>query len=306
MGGWRKPLVSCQVCLSTLKAGDLFCSSCGAIVPEHSPKPQVAGVRGRIAGERKSLTVLCADLQRSTDLISELDPEAAISRLEPALIAMRTAVRRSRGIVSKEGGDGLIALFGAPHADDNHAVMACHAAVELVRRIRLLDDPALQVRVGVHSGYVVAHVIEADFSSIYEAGGPAVHLVKRLESAAQGGHILVSESCQSLATGLVTFNTLPPKRLEGFSAPVPCYELAEISGLTRWRARSTKGLSSFVGRADEVSLLARAAQDIGSSGPHTASVGNAATCETPNGRSIVSGVRQKGWRGPEARDNTPR
>ena len=96
--------MSCQVCRSILKAGDLFCASCGAIAPEHSVKPQAAEVRGRIAGERKYLTVLCADLQRSTDLISELDPEAAISRLEPALIAMRTAVRRSRGIVSKEGG----------------------------------------------------------------------------------------------------------------------------------------------------------------------------------------------------------
>jgi class 3 adenylate cyclase len=103
--------VSCQVCLSTLKAGDLYCSSCGAVVPEHLAKPQVVEVRDRIAGERKYLTVLCADLQRSTDLISELDPEAAISRLEPALIAMRTAVRRNRGIVSKEGGDGLIALL---------------------------------------------------------------------------------------------------------------------------------------------------------------------------------------------------
>src|ERR1700730_11294571 len=207
----KEPRVFCQVCLSTLKPGDVFCSSCGSVVPENAAKPPGAEVRGRIAGERKYLTVLCADLQRSTDLISELDPEAAISRLEPALIALRTAVRRNRGIVSKEGGDGLIALFGAPHADDNHALMACYAAVELVNRIKLLDDPALQVRVGVHSGYVVAHVIEADFSSIYEAGGPAVHLVKRLESAALGGPILVSESCHNLCSGLVKFNALPPQ-----------------------------------------------------------------------------------------------
>jgi Adenylate cyclase, family 3 (some proteins contain HAMP domain) len=108
--------VSCQVCSSTLRAGDLFCSACGAVVPNHPKSPPASEVRGRIAGERKFLTVLCSDLQRSTDLISELDPEEAISRLEPALIAMRTAVRRNRGIVSKEGGDGLIALFGAPHA----------------------------------------------------------------------------------------------------------------------------------------------------------------------------------------------
>ena len=188
----------CQVCSSTLRAGDLFCSACGAVVPNHPPNLSVSDARGRIAGERKFLTVLCSDLQRSTDLISELDPEEAISRLEPALIAMRTAVRRNRGIVSKEGGDGLIGLFGAPHADDNHAVMACNAAIELVRRIKLLEDPDLHVRVGIHSGYVVTHVIEADLSSIYEAGGPAVHLVKRFESAAQAGQILASESCQSL------------------------------------------------------------------------------------------------------------
>lgn len=293
--------MSCQVCQSTLKAGDLYCSSCGAVVPDHPP--QLTEVRGRIAGERKYLTVLCADLQRSTDLISELDPEAAISRLEPALIAMRTAVRRNRGIVSKEGGDGLIALFGAPHADDNHAVMACHAAVELVRRIKLLNDPALQVRVGVHSGYVVAHVIEADFSSIYEAGGPAVHLVKRLESAAQAGQILVSESCQSLAAGLVIFNTLPPKRLEGFSAPVPCYELAEISGLTRWRARSTKGLSSFVGRAEEMSLLERAAGEVGSSGQIIALVGTAGIGKSRMAHEFVGALREKNWQLLEAEGN---
>lgn len=291
----------CQVCQSTLKAGDLYCSSCGAVVPEHAPVAPV--VRSRIAGERKYLTVLCADLQRSTDLISELDPEAAISRLEPALIAMRTAVRRNRGIVSKEGGDGLIALFGAPHADDNHAVMACHAAVELVRRVKLLNDPALQVRVGVHSGYVVAHVIEADFSSIYEAGGPAVHLVKRLESAAQAGQILVSESCQSLAAGMVTFNALPPRRLEGFSALVPCYELAEISGLTRWRARSTRGLSSFVGRAEEISLLERAAREAGSPGQIVALVGTAGIGKSRIAHEFVGALREKNWQVLEAEGN---
>ena len=199
----------CQVCSSTLKAGDLFCSGCGAVVPDHPPRPPATEAQDRIAGERKYLTVLCADLQRSTDLISGLDPEEAISRLEPALIAMRTAVRRNHGIVSKEGGDGLIALFGAPHADDNHAVMACHAAVELVRRINLLEDPELKVRVGIHSGYVVAHVIEADFSSIYEAGGPAVHLVKRLENASQAGQILVSESCRKCSSASSNHSSQP-------------------------------------------------------------------------------------------------
>jgi class 3 adenylate cyclase/tetratricopeptide (TPR) repeat protein len=298
--------VICQVCLSSLKAGDLFCSSCGAAIPDHPaapPRAPAAEARGRIAGERKYLTVLCVDLQRSTDLISDLDPEEAISRLEPALVAMRTAVRRNRGIVSKEGGDGLIALFGAPHADDNHALMACHAAVELVRRIKLLNDPDLHVRVGLHSGYVVAHTIEADLSSIYEAGGPAVHLVKRFESAAQAGQILVSESCQSLSAGLVTFKKLPPRRMEGFPGPVPCYELVEISGLTRWRARSTKGLSSFVGRSEEASLLERAAQEARNSGQIVALVGTAGVGKSRMAHEFVESLRQQDWQVLEAECN---
>jgi class 3 adenylate cyclase/tetratricopeptide (TPR) repeat protein len=298
--------VTCQVCLSLLKAGDLFCSSCGAAVPDGSamaPRAPAVEARGRIAGERKYLTVLCVDLQRSTVLISDLDPEEAISRLEPALIAMRTAVRRNRGIVSKEGGDGLIALFGAPHADDNHAVMACYAAVDLVRRIKLLNDPELHVRVGLHSGYVVTHTIEADLSSIYEAGGPAVHLVKRFEGAAQAGQILVSESCQSLCAGLVTFRSLPPRRMDGFPAPVPCYELVEISGLTRWRARSTKGLSSFVGRTEETLVLERAAQAARSQGQIVALVGTAGVGKSRMAHEFVEGLRQQDWQVLEAACN---
>ena len=293
----------CLVCSSALRAGDLFCSACGAVVPGHPPSPPAPEAPGRIAGERKYLTVLCVDLQRSTDLISELDPEEAISRLEPALIAMRTAVRRNRGIVSKEGGDGLIALFGAPHADDNHAVMACHAAVELVRRIKLLEDPDLHVRVGIHSGYVVTHVIEADFSSIYEAGGPAVHLVKRFESAAQAGQILVSESCQNLSAGLVTFKPLPPKQMMGFPAPVPCYELVQISGMTRWRARSTNGLSSFVGRDEQISQLQRAAQQVGVSGKIAAVVGTAGIGKSRVAHEFVATLRQRDWQVVEAECN---
>jgi len=197
----------------------------------------------------------------------------------------------------------LIALFGAPHADDNHAVLACHAGIELVHRIRLLNDPGLHVRVGIHSGYVVTHVIEADFSSIYEAGGPAVHLVKRLESAAQAGQIVVSESCQSLSSGLAVFKALPPKRLEGFAAPVPCYELGEITGLTRWRARSTKGLSSFVGRGDEIVQLQQAVAEVGTSGQIIALVGTAGIGKSRMAHEFVGDLRLQGWQVLEADGN---
>src|SRR5262249_45250448 len=89
--------VACQVCLSILKTGDLFYSSWGTAVTDHAVvllRASAAEAHSSIAGERKDLTVLCADLQHSIDLISDLDPEEAISRLEPALVAVRTAVRR--------------------------------------------------------------------------------------------------------------------------------------------------------------------------------------------------------------------
>src|SRR4051812_14089356 len=86
------------------------------------------------ASERKFVTILRADIVGSTELVAQLEPEQAVSRLEPALTAMRAAVHQFRGVISKEMGDGLAAVFGAPVADDNHAPLACHAALELVRR----------------------------------------------------------------------------------------------------------------------------------------------------------------------------
>jgi len=100
--------------------------------PTHSIDPD---------SERRFVTILRADVVDSTGLVAELEPEAAVSRLEPALAAMRGAVRQFGGIVSKELGDGLAAVFGAPIADDNHAPLACHAAIELVRRVGSLGDP---------------------------------------------------------------------------------------------------------------------------------------------------------------------
>ncbi len=127
--------------------------------------------------------------------------------------------------------------------------------------------------------------------------------MKRFESAAQAGQILASESCQNLATGLVTFNALPPKRMEGFPALVPCYEVVEISGLTRWRARSTAGLSSFVGRSEQISQLERAAQAVGPSGKIAALVGTAGIGKSRVAHEFVATLRQRDWQVVEAECN---
>src|SRR5207247_4994575 len=146
----------CFACRSPMDAGDNWCSHCGAAAQQS----------GDADSERKLVTIRRADPVHSTDRIAELEPEEALQRLEPALTAMRAAVRQFGGIVSKEVGDGLAAVFGAPIADDNHAPLACHAALELVRRVEGLGDPGLKVRVGLHSGLVVAYVVASEFSKV--------------------------------------------------------------------------------------------------------------------------------------------
>ena len=151
---------------------------------------------------------------------------------------MRGAVRQFGGIVSKELGDGLAAVFGAPIADDNHAPLACHAAIELVRRVGSLGDPGLQVRVGLHSGHVVAYMVASEFSKVYEIGGAAQHLAARLEAAAEANRIYVSEACQKLADGHVRFECLGSQgaaRFQRAAAGLPgrgCERPFKLAGAT--------------------------------------------------------------------------
>ena len=316
----------CSSCRSVLGDDDAFCGFCGALAHPnlcpmcHRPngpaasfcvhcgstlfgaaKPDTQHARLRPSNERKYVTMLCADLFRSTDLIEGLDPEDAIALLEPSLAAMRAAVRQFRGVVSKEQGDGVVALFGAPVADDGHAVLACHAALELVRRIELLDAPKTRVRVGLHSGYVVTRTINGDYSSIYEAGGPAAHLVSRIEQEAEPGQIYVSESCRELAEGYLIFLPLASKRLKGFSHPVPIYRLTGISGLRRWHVRMARGVSQFVGRSAERSVLERAALDTASGlGQIVSIVGEPGVGKSRLVHEFVDALEKEVWRTVEA------
>ncbi|MGB8840788.1 MAG: adenylate/guanylate cyclase domain-containing protein, partial [Aliidongia sp.] len=178
------------------------------------------------ADELKYLTLLRADLVDSTGLVAGLGPEQVMARLEPSLATMRAAVRGFGGIVAKELGDGLLAAFGAPQADDNHATLACHAAMDLVRRIDGLGDANIRVRVGLHSGMVVAQMTATEFSSIYDFRGPALILLERLQAAAEPGQIYLSDACRKLAEGHVTVETLTPRLLKGFPEPVPLHRVA--------------------------------------------------------------------------------
>ncbi|OAF17810.1 ATP-binding protein [Bradyrhizobium neotropicale] len=275
----------CAACQSTIEPGDRWCPICGAITRRSDPD-----------SERRFVTILRADVIDSTGLVAELEPEDAVSRLEPALAAMRGAVRQFGGIVSKELGDGLAAVFGAPIADDNHAPLACHAAIELVRRVSGLGDPGLQVRVGLHSGHVVAYMVASEFSKVYEIGGAAQHLAARLEAEAEANQIYVSEACQKLADGHVRFEFLGGKALRGFSQPLPVYRIVGASDLSSWRVRRARSISRFVDRTTERALLGRAAERVGTGRQTVLLLGDAGIGKSRLAHEFAQELKADGWR----------
>src|SRR5882757_828083 len=269
-----------------MDAGDAWCAHCGA-----SAQPNVDP-----DSERKFVTILRADLVQSTGLIAELDPEEALVRLEPALTAMRAAVRQFGGIVSKEMGDGLTAVFGAPVADDNHAPLACHAAIELVRRVVGLGDPGLQVRVGMHSGFVVTYMVASEFSKVYEIGGAAQHLAARLESEAGPNQIYTSEACQKLSEGNVRFEYLGRKPLRGFGEAIPVYRVTGASDLSSWQVRKTRSVSRFVNRFEETALLRNTAETISAGGRTVCLTGDPGMGKSRLVHEFLQELEGEGWR----------
>src|ERR671936_448810 len=196
--------------------------------------------RAALAGERKQVTVLFADLKDSTELIRGLDPEAAQQLLDPALHHMMDAVHRFEGTVNQVLGDGIMALFGAPIAHEDHALRACYAALamqtamraytEAVRRTRGLE---LRMRVGLNSGEVVVRAIGNDLHMDYSAVGETTVLAARMGQTATPGTIRLPAATLRLVEGLVQVTALGPVPVKGLSDSVEVFELMGASPLRR-------------------------------------------------------------------------
>ena len=226
---------------------------------------KILAVRPALAGERKQVTVLFADLKDSTELIRGLDPEAAQQLLDPALHCMMDAVHRFEGTVNQVLGDGIMALFGAPIAHEDHALRACYAALamqaamraytEEVRRTRGLE---LRMRVGLNSGEVVVRAIGNDLHMDYSAVGETTHLAARMEQLATPGSIRLSAATLRLVEGLVQVTALGPVPVKGLEEPVEVFELVGASTMRRrLQAAAARGLTPFVGRQQELEAYTR-------------------------------------------------
>jgi class 3 adenylate cyclase/tetratricopeptide (TPR) repeat protein len=224
--------------------------------PRHLAE-RILASRAALEGERKQVTVLFADVVGSTQLIEGMDPELAAARLSPALQAMMTAVHRYEGTVNKVQGDGIMALFGAPLAHEDHALRACLAALAMQQAIQQHLAGDLGIRVGLHSGEVVVRSIGNDLSMDYDAIGPTVHLAGRMEQMAAPGTIRLTRDTFRLVDGFVRVNRLGPTRVKGRSGSIELYELVGASLRSAWDVRAARGLSAFIGRDPEFAVLRR-------------------------------------------------
>ena len=269
----------CAGCGAELTAGAKFCNQCGnpAAAAGETPSPRTYTPRhlaerilaAGVEGERKQVTVLFADLKGSMELLAERDPEEARKLLDPVLERMMEAVHHYEGTVNQVMGDGIMALFGAPLAHEDHAVRACYAALRMQDAIRRYSEEArrahgieLRMRIGLNSGEVVVRSIGSDLRMDYTAVGQTTHLAARMEQLAPPGTIRLTAATLALAEGYVEVKPLGPVPVKGLPEPVEVYELSAASAArTRLQAARARGLTRFVGRDSEMEELRRAAEE---------------------------------------------
>jgi class 3 adenylate cyclase/tetratricopeptide (TPR) repeat protein len=233
--------------------------------PKHLAE-KILTSKAALEGERKQVTVLFADLKGSMELLADRDPEEARKILDPVLEQMMEAVHRYEGTVNQVMGDGIMALFGAPLAHEDHAVRACYTALRMQESVRRYAEGArrehgvtVRIRVGLNSGEVVVRAIGSDLHMDYTAIGQTTHLAARMEQLAEPGSILLSPATMELAEGYVEVKPLGPLPVKGLPAPVEVYELVSAGAVrSRLHAAAGRGLTRFVGRDSEVDQLRHA------------------------------------------------
>src|SRR4051812_49154364 len=235
---------TCPECAQINPPGSRFCNGCGfkltapsttsvplpsapeSYTPKHLAE-RILTSRAALEGERKQVTVLFADLKSSMELLAGRDPEDARGILDPVLQCMMDAVHRYEGTVNQVMGDGIMALFGAPLAHEDHAVRACYAALRMQETVNQYADEVfhsqglrVHIRVGLNSGEVVVRSIGSDLRMDYTAVGQTTHLAARMEQSALPGSILLAADTLRLVEGYVQVKALGPIRVKGLGEPV--------------------------------------------------------------------------------------
>jgi adenylate cyclase len=221
------------------------------------------GPRIQSEGERKQVTVLFADVKGSMDMAEERDPEEWHEMMQGFFSILSDDVHRFEGTVDKFTGDGIMAIFGAPIAHEDHAQRACYAGLsmlddigEYAAELRRKHGLNFSVRIGINSGEVVAGAIGEGGDGEYTAIGHTVGLAQRMEALAEPGKAYLAEPAAQLAQGYFNLKDLGEFEIKGVSRPVRSFELVGVgSARSRLDLSRERGFSRFVGRAEEMSVL---------------------------------------------------
>src|SRR5215813_1536266 len=255
-----------------------FCGECRKPLPEAAkpgppPDPRsytprhlaerILTSRSALEGERKQVTVLFADVKGSMDLGEKVDPEEWYRIMDRFFQILSVGVHRFEGTVDKFTGDGIMAIFGAPIAHEDHARRACYAALHLKEELRRYAEElkrtrelGFAVRMGLNSGEVVVGTIGDDLKMVYTAHGNTVGLGQRMEQLAAPDQVYLTENSAKLVSGFFRLRDLGPFELKGVSAPVRVYELEGVGALhTPLEVSRSRGFSRFVGRNAELASL---------------------------------------------------
>jgi len=235
-----------------------------AYTPKHLAE-RILLTRAALEGERKQVTVLFADLKGSMELLADRDAEEARRILDAVVERMMEAVHRYEGTVNQVMGDGIMALFGAPVAHEDHAVRACYAALrmqesvkEYAKEARHAHGASVQIRVGLNSGDVIVRAVGSDLRMDYTAVGQTTHLAARMEQLADPGTIVLTPATLALVEGRVEVASLGPVVIKGVTEPLEVFEVAGVGAArTRLHAAARRGLTRFVGRDNELEQLWR-------------------------------------------------
>jgi len=271
---------ACPRCGHALPQDARFCNHCGCDLlktqspPLDGPSPRpytpsflaekILTIRSAIEGERKLVTVLFADVVNFTSLSEKLDPTEVHEIMDGCFKILLDEIHKYEGTVNQFTGDGVMALFGAPLAHEDHGVRACHAALAIqqaltsfTERVRQKHGVEFRMRIGLNSGPVVVGAIGDDLRMDYTALGDTINLASRVEGLAEPGTTYVCEETYRLARGIFNFEALGKRTVKGKAEAVPIYRLISLKPEShRPRPGAERAIySRMVGRDSELEKL---------------------------------------------------
>ena len=273
-----------------------------AYTPNHLAE-KILKSRSALVGERKQVTVLFVDVKDSMHLAERVGPETWHRILDRFFAILADGIHRFEGSINQFTGDGVMALFGAPIAHEDHAQRACHAALHVCELIRLFAHDlqrdhglSFAVRMGLNSGEVIVGAIGDDLRMDYTAQGHTVGLAARMQQIAGAGTVFLTEHTAGHVSSFFTLAPVGRIRVKGVRAPVRTFALVDAKPVrTRLQAAHARGFSRFIGRADEVAVLEAAlSHALAGHGQVVGVVGDAGVGKSRLCREIVDRWRREG------------